>query len=81
MLRLNLEMHWLAGACAQQLLVLLSCQEEYPAALHQMLLLLLPVLCRALVNVGAALRLRRVIADLQAGKNVSVGVIGGSISW
>uniref|UniRef100_A0A383VEL6 SGNH hydrolase-type esterase domain-containing protein n=1 Tax=Tetradesmus obliquus TaxID=3088 RepID=A0A383VEL6_TETOB len=36
---------------------------------------------RALVNVGTALRLRRVVADLQAGKNVSVGVIGGSISW
>jgi hypothetical protein len=39
------------------------------------------MLRRALVNIGAALRVRRVVADLQAGKNISVGVIGGSISW
>jgi hypothetical protein len=52
--------------------------------MHHLLLLLLVLLlllCRALVNIGAALRLRRVVADLQAGRNVSIGIIGGSISW
>jgi hypothetical protein len=49
--------------------------------LLRLLLSLLPMLLRALVNIGAALRMRRVVADLQAGKNVSVGVIGGSVSW
>jgi hypothetical protein len=45
------------------------------------MLSMLSMLLRALMNVGAALRMRRVVADLQAGKNISVGVIGGSISW
>jgi hypothetical protein len=29
------------------------------------------------MNIGAGLRLRRVVADLQAGNNISVGVING----
>jgi hypothetical protein len=36
---------------------------------------------RALVSTGAALRLRRMLVDLQSGKNVSVGILGGSVSW
>lgn len=36
---------------------------------------------RSLVYKGANLRLRRVLNKLLTGKNVNVGVIGGSISW
>lgn len=36
---------------------------------------------RALVSTGAALRLRQMLVDLQSGKNVSVGILGGSVSW
>lgn len=37
---------------------------------------------RGLVNIGATnLRLRQVVAALQAGKEVSIGILGGSVSW
>lgn len=36
---------------------------------------------RSLVSIGAALRLLQMVVDLQSGKNISVGILGGSVSW
>lgn len=36
---------------------------------------------RSLVSIGPALRLRQMLVDLQSGKNVSIGILGGSVSW
>jgi len=36
---------------------------------------------RALVSMGANVRLRRLLSDLQAGNSVSIGILGGSVSW
>lgn len=36
---------------------------------------------RALVSMGVNVRLRRLLSDLQAGNSVSIGILGGSVSW
>ena len=36
---------------------------------------------RSLVAMGSNLRLQRLLADLAAGRNASIGILGGSVSW